>query len=93
MSDSKLQRQVTNRLPYPVFFYLVLDLESDHGFSQNLGCKDNISIDKSSKLRPVFLGVSLSMDDTHLFDKGTLSGFTSTLYRKRERERERSESD
>ena len=66
-------------ITYSIIIIFVLDLKSCHRFGEELDGQQDVTEDERNKLFPIFVCIALSVDDTHLFDEGTLSSFSSTF--------------
>ena len=63
---------------YLVIRIFVPDTQCFHGFNKLLNANEYISVDKHFKLCPISLRVPAAVNDSHLFDKCTLSCLPST---------------
>lgn len=80
--------KIPNRSPFLTYRtprIFVWYFEHIHGFNHTLHCHENILIDKLYKATLVLIRIAGPVDDSHLFNKGTLARLSGTWSEKRQK--------
>lgn len=71
--------------PYRIIWWTILDFEYVHGTNHGLHCHKYILEYQLNKATFIFIGITTTVDNSHLLDKGRFARFTSTCEHQEEK--------